>query len=156
MDLNRLTQKSQEAVQEAQSMGVRLGHQEIDVPHLLLALLQQDSGMVPRILERMDVFVDSLARSVEEVLSKRPRVSGSGLEVGKVYVTQSLQRVLVKAEDEAKRAQRRLCVSRTPCPVAALGRKRTGRPGHLWSRFKQVSSGNGRDTREPACDFDPP
>jgi len=103
MDLNRLTQKSQEAVQEAQSMGVRLGHQEIDVPHLLLALLQQSSGMVPRILERMDVSVDSLARAVEEVLSKRPRVSGSGLEVGKVYVTQSLQRVLVKAEDEAKR-----------------------------------------------------
>ena len=69
MDLNTFTQKSQEAVQEAQSIGVRFGHQEVDVLHLLLALLQQDAGLVPRILERAEVPVDSLAIAVEDVLS---------------------------------------------------------------------------------------
>ena len=55
MDLNRLTQKSQQAVQEAQSKALRYGHVEIDAEHLLLALLEQQDGLLPRLLTRMDV-----------------------------------------------------------------------------------------------------
>jgi ATP-dependent Clp protease ATP-binding subunit ClpB len=103
MDMNKFTQKSQEAIQEAQAMGVRFGHQEVDASHLFLALLRQESGMVPRILERADVRVEGLAEALEQELAGRPSVSGSGVEQGKVYVTQGLQQSLVKAQDEAGR-----------------------------------------------------
>ena len=55
MDINRLTQKSQEAVQAAQTKAVRYGHQEVDGEHLLLALLDQAEGLVPRLLQRLEV-----------------------------------------------------------------------------------------------------
>ena len=68
MDLNRLTQKSQEAIHDAQTKALRHGHTEIDVEHLLLALLGQSDGLVPRLLERMDVDTDGLRRDVEQAL----------------------------------------------------------------------------------------
>jgi len=103
MDLNRFTEKSQEALQEAQSIGVRHGHQEIDVEHLALALVSQADGLLPRLLARLEVPVEPLRRAFESAIERRPRVSGSGVEPGKVFVTARLQQVLVSAEDEAKR-----------------------------------------------------
>ena len=103
MDLNRLTQKSQQAVQEAQSKALRYGHVEIDGEHLLLALLEQQDGLLPRLLARMEVPLASLKSALEQALERRPRVSGPGMEAGKVYVTQRLQKLFVQAEDEAKR-----------------------------------------------------
>jgi ATP-dependent Clp protease ATP-binding subunit ClpB len=103
MDINKLTQKSQEAFQGAQTKAVRFGHQEVDVEHLLLALLEQPEGLVPRLLARMDVPSSQLVTELERELSRRPSVSGPGAEPGKVFVTQRLQRLFVKAEDEAKR-----------------------------------------------------
>jgi ATP-dependent Clp protease ATP-binding subunit ClpB len=75
MDINKLTQKSQEALQAAQTKGLRYGHQEVDSEHLLLALLEQPEGLVPRLLARMDVPVEPLKSEVERELSRRPRVS---------------------------------------------------------------------------------
>jgi ATP-dependent Clp protease ATP-binding subunit ClpB len=103
MDFNRLTQKSQEAVQLAQTQSVRFGHQETDVEHLLLALVRQEDGLVPRLLERMSVDADALATQIEAGLSRRPSVKGPGAEPGKVFVSQRFNQVMVKAEDEAKR-----------------------------------------------------
>jgi len=103
MDLNRLTQKSQEAVLEAQNAAVRHGHQEVDVEHLALALLHQEDGLFPRLLQRMNVPVPALVIDLEQEMQKRPRVSGPGAEPGRILVTQSFQRLFVKAEDEAKR-----------------------------------------------------
>ncbi|HXO19237.1 MAG TPA: Clp protease N-terminal domain-containing protein, partial [Thermoanaerobaculia bacterium] len=103
MDMNRLTQKSQEAVQSAQTQALRYGHQEVDGEHLLLALLDQPEGLVPRLLNRMDASAEALKTATEADLSRRPKVSGPGVEAGKVYVTQRLQQVFLKAEDEAKR-----------------------------------------------------
>jgi len=102
MDINKLTQKSQEAFQSAQTKALRFGHQEVDVEHLLLALLEQPEGLIPRLLTRMDVPSSQLAAEIESELSRRPSVSGGG-EAGKVYITQRLQRLFVTAEDEAKR-----------------------------------------------------
>jgi ATP-dependent Clp protease ATP-binding subunit ClpB len=76
MDLNRLTQKSQQAVQEAQTKALRYGHVEIDGEHLLLALLEQQDGLLPRLLARMEVPVASLQGALEQSLERRPRVSG--------------------------------------------------------------------------------
>ncbi|MGE3539385.1 MAG: ATP-dependent chaperone ClpB [Candidatus Tectimicrobiota bacterium] len=103
MDLNRLTQKSQQALQEAQSKAQRSGHVEIDGEHLLLALLEQQDGLLPRLLTRMDIQVQTLRSAVEQAIERRPRVSGPGMEAGKIYVTQRLQKLFVQAEDEAKR-----------------------------------------------------
>jgi len=103
MDLNRLTQKSQQAVQEAQSKALRYGHVEVDGEHLLLALLEQQDGLLPRLLARMEVPLASLKSALEQALERRPRVSGPGVEAGKIYVTQRLQKLFVQAEDEAKR-----------------------------------------------------
>jgi len=103
MDLNRLTQKSQEAFATAQSLGTRHGHQEVDVEHLALALVEQEDGLVPRLLERMQVNAEPLRAALAREVERRPRVSGSGVEAGKIYVTQRLQQVMVRAEDEAKR-----------------------------------------------------
>jgi ATP-dependent Clp protease ATP-binding subunit ClpB len=103
MDINKLTQKSQEALQSAQTKALRFGHQEVDVEHLLLALLEQPEGLIPRLLTRMDVPSAQLLAEVERELSRRPSVSGPGAEAGKVYITQRLQKLFVEAEDEAKR-----------------------------------------------------
>ncbi len=99
MDINKLTQKSQEAVHDAQRIAVRFGQTEVDGEHLLLALLRQPDGLVPRLVPD----ADSLAVQVEQDLRQRPRVSGPGASPGQVYVTQRLSRLLDTAEQEAKR-----------------------------------------------------
>ena len=102
MDTGKLTQKSQEAIQDAQTRAVRYGHVEIDGEHLLITLLEQPEGLLPRLLKKMDIPVDSFKARIEHDLEKRPGVSGPGAEPGKIYVTQRLSKILVRAEDEAK------------------------------------------------------
>ena len=103
MDFNRLTQKSQEAFAEAQNKAVTCGHVEVDGEHLLWALLEQQDGLVPRLLTRMDVRPEMIKQEVEAELDRRPHISGPGAEPGKIYVSQRLSRILVAGENEAKR-----------------------------------------------------
>jgi len=102
MDLSRFTQKSQEALAAAQALAVEYGHQAVEVEHALHALLQQQDGLVPRLLKRMDVPADSLAQALNTELNRLPKVSGPGFEAGKVYLTPRLSKVLVEAEKRAK------------------------------------------------------
>jgi ATP-dependent Clp protease ATP-binding subunit ClpB len=99
MDLNRLTQKSQEALQDAQSKAAAHGHTEVDGVHLLLALLDQPDGLVPRLLGDPG----ALRSDVDKEISRRPKVTGPGAEPGKVYLTQRLARLLDAAHREAER-----------------------------------------------------
>jgi ATP-dependent Clp protease ATP-binding subunit ClpB len=101
MDMQKLTQKSQEALAAAQKRAVDFGHQEVEVEHLLAALLESQDGLVNRLLRRMDVPSDSMLAAVEDELRKRPKVSGPGFEAGKIYLSQRLSRVLVAAEKQA-------------------------------------------------------
>ena len=103
MDLSRMTQKAQEALHGAQVRALRYGHQEIDGEHLLLTLLEQDGGLVARLLERAGVALPTLTARVEQEVESRPKISGAATEAGKVYVTQRLNRLLVRAGDEARR-----------------------------------------------------
>ncbi|MGW4032512.1 ATP-dependent chaperone ClpB [Streptomyces sp. NPDC004838] len=103
MDMNRLTQKSQEALQEAQSVAVRLGQNEVDGEHLLLALLDQPDGLTTRLLARAGADPAALRGAVEADLAKRPRTTGPGAVPGQVMVTQRLARLLDTAEREARR-----------------------------------------------------
>ncbi|MBW1955082.1 MAG: ATP-dependent chaperone ClpB [Deltaproteobacteria bacterium] len=102
MDMNKLTVKCQEALQAAQTKAVNYNHQEVDGEHLLLALLEQPDGLVPRLLKRMEVSETAVQRRLEEALEKKPRISGPGTEPGKVYITQRLSRLLVAAQKEAE------------------------------------------------------
>ncbi len=103
MDANKLTQKSQEALHDAQTKALRFGHTEVDGEHLLLALLDQPEGLVPRLLVAVGADPDALRRDLEGELGRRPRVSGPGAAPGQVYLTQRLSRLLDAAEREAKR-----------------------------------------------------
>ena len=103
MDPEKLTQKAREALQAAQVKVTRYGHQEVDGEHLMLALLEQEGGLVPRLLDRLGDISSSVTAQITEALEQRPRVSGGAAEAGKVYVTQRFNRLLVKAGDEAKR-----------------------------------------------------
>ena len=98
-----MTQKAQEALHGAQVRALRYGHQEIDGEHLLLTLLEQDGGLVARLLERAGVALPTLTARVEQEVESRPKISGAATEAGKVYVTQRLNRLLVRAGDEARR-----------------------------------------------------
>ncbi len=103
MNMNKLTQKSQEALTEAQNKAISLGHQEVSAEHLLVALLEQDAGLLPRLFEKMDVPVEAVRGALEKELQRRPKVSGPGFEAGKIYISQSLSQALVAAEQEASR-----------------------------------------------------
>ena len=103
MDPNRLTQKSQEALHDAQTKAVRFGHTEADGEHLLLALLAQGDGIAPRLLAQAGADTDRLQAALEAELLRRPRVSGPGAAPGQVSVTQRLSRVLDAADTEAAR-----------------------------------------------------
>jgi ATP-dependent Clp protease ATP-binding subunit ClpB len=103
MDLNRLTEKSQQALSEAQSLAVRLGHTEVDGEHLMLALLTQPEGLVPRLISQAGGDPVRLVADMEADLGTRPRVTGPGLSPGEIRITQRLARLLDTAETEAKR-----------------------------------------------------
>ncbi|MEN8254507.1 MAG: ATP-dependent chaperone ClpB [Verrucomicrobiota bacterium] len=102
MDMNKTTQKVQEALQQAQVKALRYSHQEVDAEHVLFALLEQEGGLVPRLVESIGASVPVVVAQVEQELEKRPRVQGA-TEAGKVYITQRLNQLVVKAGDEAKK-----------------------------------------------------
>ncbi|MCP9493986.1 MAG: ATP-dependent chaperone ClpB [Pyrinomonadaceae bacterium MAG19_C2-C3] len=102
MDINRLTERAQDALRAAQSEAMRRQNQQIDVEHLLLAMLDQDGGLAASILEKAGIDVDAVRRRTESELAKVPRVSSPSGGVGDVYVTGRLNRLFVQAEDEAK------------------------------------------------------
>jgi ATP-dependent Clp protease ATP-binding subunit ClpB len=103
MDPNRLTQKSQEALHDAQTAALRLGHTEVDGEHLLLALLDQPDGLVPRLLRQADADPEALRSDVETELGRRPRTTGPSAQPGQVFLTQRLGRLLEAADREAQR-----------------------------------------------------
>jgi ATP-dependent Clp protease ATP-binding subunit ClpB len=103
MDTGSLTEKSREALQEAQNVATRMGHTEVDGEHLLLALVDQQDGLVPRLLEQAGANIDALRSDLDRELSRRPKVSGPGVTPGQVMITQRLAKLLDAAEREAKR-----------------------------------------------------
>ena len=103
MDMNRFTEKAQEALSAAQSKAIRSSHQQVDVEHLLAALLEQERGLAASILTRASVPIETLKRRVEQDLDRLPKVSGASGAADQIYVTGRLNRLLTQAEDEAKR-----------------------------------------------------
>ncbi len=103
MDINRFTEKLQEAIRSAQSKAIRYGNQQIDVEHLLAALLEQEGGLASSILAKAGIGVQPLTARLEAELDRLPKVSGPGGGPGEVYVSARLNRLLTAAEDEARK-----------------------------------------------------
>ena len=103
MDFNRFTEKLQEAVRAAQSLATSHGNQQVDIEHLMLALLEQPGGLAPSILNKADVKVDTLRSRFQQEVDRLPKVSGASGGPDQVYVTTRLTKLLTQAEDEAKR-----------------------------------------------------
>ena len=103
MNLNKLTQKSLEAVQYAQTLAVENGNQQVQQCHLFLALLQQEDGLIGQLMDRMGVPGDSLASALSGAVGALPKISGSNREADKIYVSQGLDQALTEAEAQASR-----------------------------------------------------
>ena len=98
MNLQKFTQKSLEAIQNAQSTAVEYGNPQIDQQHLLLALLTQEDGLIPQLLQRMNIDVNGFLQTVEGEVKKLPRATG-----GQTYVASDLEKTLTAAEKMAEK-----------------------------------------------------
>src|SRR3954466_4714479 len=100
MDLNQFTEKAREALAGAQKLGARLNHQQIDVEHALLALLDQEKGLAPAVLQKAGGSVDAVTVKLQRELDRLPRGTGENVEP---RLTQRLIKLIDAAESEAKK-----------------------------------------------------
>src|SRR5215510_14435225 len=103
MDINRFTESVQQGLSAAQSKAARYGNQQVDVEHLLAALLEQERGLAGSILNKAEINAEAVKQGVERELERLPKVSSPAGAPDQIYVTGRLNRLLVQAEDEAKK-----------------------------------------------------
>ena len=101
MDINSFTNKSREAISAAQNIAARYHHQQIEPGHLLLALLEQEAGLTPRILSKANIDVGNVKEQVESYLDKQPKVYAGEGTAEQLYLSPKLARVLDRATREA-------------------------------------------------------
>ncbi len=102
MNAQKFTQKSLESIQAAQDMAIEYQNNAIEQAHLLYALLNQENGLIPQLMTKMNVDSQALSNSVLQKISAMPKVSGSGRQSGTVYISQSADKTLIEAEKTAK------------------------------------------------------
>ena len=102
MNAQKYTQKSLEAIQRAQSVAVEHANQQIEQAHLMLALLQQEGGLIPQLLRKMGVSEESLDAAVKQEIDKLPKVTGAGREADKYYIARQVDAVFTAAEQLAE------------------------------------------------------
>ena len=98
MNIQKFTQKSIEAVQSCEKLAYEYGNQEIADEHLLLALLQQNEGLIPTLVEKMGIQLQYFTNDAVQLVERRPKVSGNS----QVFIGKDLNEVLLAAEDESK------------------------------------------------------
>ncbi len=103
MNAEKLTQKSREAIQKAQSLAIERGQQQIGQPHLLHALCTQQDGLIPELFKKTGVDRDAFVAALEKTLASLPAVSGPGRQPDAVYVSPEVDRALIAAEKQAER-----------------------------------------------------
>ena len=101
MNTQKFTQKSMQAIMSAQNEAIERNNMQVEAEHLLYALVVQESGLIPRLVEKMGLDLDFTIKTVEGYLSKIPSVSGPGREQGKVYVSQTVEKILLEAEKQS-------------------------------------------------------
>jgi ATP-dependent Clp protease ATP-binding subunit ClpB len=99
MNIDKFTEKSQQAVTAAQEIALRLGHQQVDGEHIHLALLNQEDGLIPKLISVMGENADLITSSIENELEKLPKVFGNS--ISSLYATRRFNEILLHAGDEA-------------------------------------------------------
>ncbi len=102
MNAQKFTQKSLDAINSAQSTAIEYQNQSVEQEHILYALLEQESGLIPQLFTKMGADASSLTSEVTKLVASLPRVTGSGREANTVYITQDVDKTLNKAEETAK------------------------------------------------------
>ena len=102
MNMNQFTQKSIEAIQRAQQIAVEYGHPHVDQEHVMLALVEDNAALIPQLLTKCGLSVDSLRAALTDAVGRIARVSGPGREADKVYISPDLEKGLLEAETRAK------------------------------------------------------
>ncbi|MFP3904136.1 MAG: Clp protease N-terminal domain-containing protein, partial [Armatimonadota bacterium] len=110
MDFQKFTNQAKEVISHAHQLLGRYSHQQLDVEHILLSLLEQDEGVVPRVLQKLSIDRDTLTKKVERELGGRPQVSGAGAGE-QIFITPHTQRVLDFAFDISDRFGDKLVAS---------------------------------------------
>ena len=102
MNMNQFTQKSLAAIQGAQNIALEYGNQQIEQPHLLLALVGDGEGFIPQLLTAAGIVVPSFEAAVKAEVNKLPKVSGSGRASGQIYIAQDVDKAIRAAESSAQ------------------------------------------------------
>ena len=103
MNIDKMTLRVQEALNNASMIAVKFNHQQVELIHLFTALVEQEDGLIPNIFTKMGVSVKSIDDDLNRVLGNMPKVLGEGANSSGVYATRQIEEVLVKAEDLAKK-----------------------------------------------------
>jgi len=102
MNTQKFTQKSLEAINTAQSMAVENGNMQVEPEHLLYALIDQENGLIPRLLEKLEISQDRMLSAIDHAIERIPKVSGPGREPDKIYISETTDKILAESERQAK------------------------------------------------------
>ncbi|MVB10620.1 Chaperone protein ClpB [Caprobacter fermentans] len=103
MDTQKFTQKSLEAIQQAQNIAIENSNMQVGQEHLLLSLLTQQNGLIPQLIKKMSIDSEALIRDAQELVNHLPGVTGPGREPGKIYVSSGTDAALTESERLAER-----------------------------------------------------
>lgn len=155
IDLNRLTTQAQDAFVDAQTVLKRFEQNQLDDEHLLLAMLENEKGLVDRIFEKLNVDIRSLRSEIESMLAKRPRATVHSLESGQVFITPRLKKLMDEAAVEADRFKDSytstehilLAMVETGGEVSDLLRKVNVTKNNIYAVLKDIRGGKKADSQ---------
>lgn len=154
IDLNRFTTQAQDAFVDAQNILKRFEQNQLDDEHILLAMLENDKGLVVKILNQLNVDVKSLRNELESALGKRPRATVSSIESGQVYITPRLKKLMDEAAGEAERLKDQyistehllLAMVETGGEVSDLLRRQNISKNNIYTILKDIRGGKSVDS----------
>ncbi|MGG7178708.1 ATP-dependent chaperone ClpB [Clostridium paraputrificum] len=140
MNVDKMTIRVQQALNDANLTAVKYNHQQIEVIHLFAALVEQEDGLIPNIFTKMGVDVKGLKGSVKRSLDSMPKVLGEGANNSGVYITRKVEEVLVKAEEIAKKFEDSY-ISVEHLMLSILDKERKGTVGDILKQYN-INEGN--------------
>ena len=164
MDIEKMTLRVQNALNDANLTAVKYNHQQIEVIHLFAALLEQEDGLIPNLFTKMGIDIRSLKDGVKTALDGMPKVLGEGANSSGVYITRKVETVLIKAEELAKKFEDSY-ISVEHLMLAIIEEEKNGVVGDLLKKYsinkntfmnvlKEVRGSQRVETNDPEGTYD--
>ncbi|MDO5039320.1 ATP-dependent chaperone ClpB [Clostridium sp.] len=164
MNVDRMTLRVQNALNEANLIAVKNNNQQMDVIHLFASLVEQQDGLIPNILNKMGIQVKSLENAINQAISRLPKVTASSGAESNVYITKKIQEVLIKADEISKKFEDSY-ISVEHLMLAIMEIDKNGEVGHLLDMYdisehkfmevlKEVRGSQRVDTQDPEGTYD--